>query len=265
MDIKPSDIPLSPGLPKALFKAEAEAKAEDQPGNSKLTHEFQYLIGGLMYAITQTRPDLAYPVAYLARYMQNPSAIHLKAVKGVFKYLKRTKDLSITYNGTTKPSLYGFSDSDFAGDYSTRKSTYGYLFMLNNGPISWKSKRQSTIALSTIEAEFNGLEEATREAIWLKNLLFEIGINSGPILIKGDNTGSINLAYNPEYHQRTKHTAIRYYYVRQEVENKNIQVEYISTNEMPADGLTKPLPKDKFNKFIKLLNLSKYPLSKNTA
>jgi transposase len=262
IDIKPSDIPLSPGLPKALFKAENEVKnqadSEDLPGNSQVTHECQHLIGGLMYAITQTRPDLAFPVAYLARYMQKPSNTHIKAVKGIFKYLKQTKNLSITYNGQIKPELFGYCDSDFAGDYTTRKSTYGCLYMLNNGCISWKSKRQSTIALSTIEAEFNGLKEATREAIWLKNLLFEIGIKSGPILIKGDNTGAINLAYNPEYHQRIKHTAIRYYYVRQEVKNKNILIQYISTNDMPADGLTKPLPKDKFNKFIKLINLRNY-------
>jgi hypothetical protein len=90
----------------------------------------------------------------------------------------------------------------------------------------------------------------------LKNLLKEIGININTVLIKGDNTGAINLAYNPEYHQRTKHTAIRYYYVRQEVENQNIRIEYISTNDIPADGLTKPLPRDKFQKFVKLLNLT---------
>ena len=113
------------------------------------------------------------------------------------------------------PSLIGFSDSDYGGDYETRKSTYGYLFTLNNGPISWKSKRQSTIALLTTEAEFNGLEQATRESIWLKNLLNEIGVKIRTVPLLGDNTSAINLAYNPEYHQRTKHTAIRYYFVRE--------------------------------------------------
>ena len=130
-----------------------------------------------------------------------------------------------------------------------------YLLKFNNSPICWKTKRLSTIGLSTAEAEFNSLEQAVREATWLKNLLSELIYPINYILIKSDNISTINLAYNPEYHQRTKHTALRYYYVRQEIEKGNIKVEYLPTTEMPADGLTKPLPNTKFQQFIQLLNL----------
>jgi hypothetical protein len=253
-DLKPADIPLSPGFPKSLYLN--NEKSNGKSNSKSITKEFQHLLGGLMYAMVQTRPDLAYPIAYLARHMQNPTELALKGLKSVFRYIKGSLHLGITYNGRKTPVLTGYSDSDFAGDYDTRKSTSGYLFTLNNGPISWKSKRQSTISLSTTEAEFNGLEQATREAIWLKNLLIEVGIKINTVEIKGDNTGAINLAYNPEYHQRTKHTATRYYYVRQEVDNKNIKVDYISTNDIPANGLTKPLPKEKFKRFVQLLNLT---------
>ena len=209
-----------------------------------------------MYAMTQTRPDLAYSIAYLSRYLNSPTELLFKAVKRVFRYLINTIDLSITYQNAKEPELIGYYDSDFAGDYDTRKSTYSYLFKFNNSPISWKTKRQSTIALSITEAEFNSLEQAIREATWLKNLLDELLYPINYILIKGDNISTINLAHNPEYHQRTKHTALRYYYVRQEIEKGTIKVEYIPTTEMPADGLTKPLPNTKFQQFIQLINLT---------
>ena len=209
-----------------------------------------------MYTMTQTRPDLAFSVAYLSRYLNSPTELLLKAAKRVFRYLQNTLNLSITYqNNSNKPILTGFCDSDFAGDYDTRKSTYSYLFQFNNSPISWKTKRQSTIALSTTEAEFNSMEQAIREAIWLQNLFKELNYPINNLIIKGDNLSSINLAYNPEYHQRTKHTALRYYYVRQELEKGSIKIEYLPTNKMPADGLTKPLSQSKFNDFIKLINL----------
>jgi hypothetical protein len=250
-DVKPTAIPLNPGFPKIAYEL---SKTANHTSKTKIK-DYQHLIGGLMYTMTQTRPDLAYTVAYMARFLQNPTETHLKAVKGIFRYLRGCFEKGILYDGKITPSLVGYSDSDFAGDYTTRKSTYGYLFTMCGGPISWKSKLQSTIALSTTEAEFNGLEQATREAVWLKNLLNEIGITTDSILLKGDNLGAINLSHNPEYHQRTKHTAIRYYYVRQEIEAKNIKIEYIPTTKLPADGLTKPLPKEKFCKFIHMLSL----------
>ena len=118
-----------------------------------------------MYAMTQTRPDLVYSIAYLLRYLNSPTELLFKAVKRVFRYLLNIIDLSIIYQSTEKLELIGYCDSDFAGDYDTRKSTYSYLFKFNNSPISWKTKRQSIITLSTTKAEFNSLEQAIREVI----------------------------------------------------------------------------------------------------
>jgi hypothetical protein len=160
-DLKPTAIPLNPGFPKIAYEL---SKTANHISKTKIK-DYQHLIGGLMYAMTQTRPDLAYTVAYMARFLQNPTETHLKAVKGIFRYLRGCFEKGILYDGKITPSLVGYSDSNFAGDYTTRKSTCGYLFTICRGPISWKSKLQSTIALSTTEAEFNGLKQATREAI----------------------------------------------------------------------------------------------------
>ena len=122
-----------------------------------------------MYAMIQTRLDLTYLIAYLSKYLNSPTELLLKATKRVFRYLINTTDLSITYSGKNKPELIGYCDSDFAGDYDTRKSTYGYLFKFNNSLISWKTKRQSIIALSITEAEFNSLEQAIRKTMLRTN------------------------------------------------------------------------------------------------
>jgi hypothetical protein len=167
-------------------------------------------------------------------------------------------DLAIQYGGTAESVPEGYTDSDFAGCKTTARSTYGYLFTVGGGPVSWKSKRSTTVAYSTLEAEFTGLMEGNREALWLRGLYSEIQRPiSGPISLKGDNKGAIDTAYNPKHHSRTKHTLLKFQGVRESVAEGNISISYVPTEEMPADGLTKALVPAKHQRFLALLNLTR--------
>ncbi|XP_068339147.1 secreted RxLR effector protein 161-like [Pyrus communis] len=129
------------------------------------------LVGSLMYAQVCIRPDLAFAVSMLGRFQSNPGASHWVAAKKVPRYLKRTRDFMLTYSNVDKLDLVGFTDSDLAGCVDDRKSTNGYIFLLANGAILWKSAKQKGIASSTMEAELIGCYAATQQAIWLKNMM----------------------------------------------------------------------------------------------
>jgi hypothetical protein len=217
-----------------------------------------------MYLVTQTRPDISFPVQWLARAFQASKLQHLSAAQNLFRYLNSHRQLAIRYSakGLKNPlqssilEPIGYSDSDYAGDKASSKSTYGYVFTLGRGPISWKLKRGSTIALSTLEAEFIGLIEATREIQWLRGLYTELNRPiPRPTILYGDNTGAISTAKDPSHHRRTKHTLLRYHYLRAEVQKGTLEVKYLETSKMVADGLTKALPAPKFQVFLGQLGL----------
>ena len=217
-------------------------------------------IGSLMYLMLGTRPDIAFAVSCLSRFMANPTAAHIQAVKRVFRYLNGTVDLDLVYQGGLEP-LKGYTDADWGGDLETRRSTSGYLFNVGSGAISWSSKRQPTVALSSCEAEYMGETQATKEAIWLRRLLKEL-LGKGtdePIatVIYGDNQGAIMLAKNPQYHARTKHIDIQHHFVREKQAEGLVDIQYKPTSEQIADGLTKPLPKDAFCAFRAALGLER--------
>jgi len=243
---------MEPNALKILTKNTGQATPED-------IRLYQSIIGSLMYAMTQTRPDLAFPVSLLSRFATNPSAAHMGAAKRVLRYLKHTRDLRITYNGHTEHGAFqGYSDADWAGDTETRSSTSAYVFFLFGAPITWKSSRQHTIALSSTESEYYGLTNTAKEAIWLQTLLTELqyhGKEHVPTHIYGDNQSSLALAENPEYHQRTKHIDIKYHFIRQQVEKGTIHLSYVPTAQMVADGMTKPLLAVKHALFIQQLGL----------
>jgi hypothetical protein len=216
---------------------------------------FQGLIGSLLYITLATRVDIAFVVIKLARYASNPSNIHMSAGKRILRYLKGTIKYGITYfyNNSNK-YIIGYTDSDYAGDI-TSKSTSGYIFFLANGPISWKSKLQTIIAQSTTEAEYIAINAATKEAIYIKALLEELGFyKQDKFPIYTDNNGALLLAKNPVFHERTKHIAVKYHYIRDLVEKGIIDLIYISTLDQKADGLTKALEKNKFKGFLQQLN-----------
>ena len=218
---------------------------------------FQSAVGSLMYAMLGTRPDIAYAVSKVSRFTSNPDKSHWQAVKRILRYLRGTVDADLVYRGPLT-QLEGYTDADWAGDKDTRRSTSGFVFSIGSGAISWSSKRQPTVALSTCEAEYIGQTQATKEAIWLKSLLVELGTeDDGPsaTIIHCDNQGAIALAANPVFHARTKHINIQHHFVREKVAEGKIQLNYVPTEQQIADGLTKPLSKDRFVLFRNALGL----------
>ena len=216
--------------------------------------KYQSMVGSLLYAAMGTRPDIGQAVGAVSKFNSKPTETHLTAVKRIFRYLKGTMDLGLRYKRAGGPVL-GYSDADWAGDHDNRHSTTGNLFMLSNGAISWLSKRQSVVALSTSEAEYVALNMAAQEATWLQKLLGELKIPSKPITLFEDNQGAIALAKNPVAHSRTKHIDIRFHFVREAQENGVIDIQYCPTEEMAADVLTKPIPKGQFEKLRELMGL----------
>src|SRR5579871_693368 len=216
-----------------------------------------------MYAMTQTRPDLAYAVSKLSRYGHNPSEVHWKAIRHMFKYLSGTRTLGITYKctGNEKLDFHGYSDSDHGSCIDTRQSTSGYVFFMAGGPVSWKSARQHSVTLSSTEAEYYGLTNAAKEASWLRLLLSNLGYSQSdtlPTQLYGDNIPSLQLAENPEHHQRSKHIDIQWHFIRNEVRDKKVALSYVSTEFMIADGLTKILGTTAHGKFVRMLGMESF-------
>ena len=201
---------------------------------------YQREIGSLMYAMLATRPDIAFAVSQLSQFSSNPSNQHQRAAIHAFQYLQATKDYGITYCDA-ELILKGYSDADH-GATDDRRSMSAYIFMLNGGAVSWMSKKQPTVALSSTEAEYIALTQAVKESIWIQRLLGELGRQVKDInVIHEDNQGAIALANNPEFHACMKHIDIQYHFVHENVQSSQIDLKYCPTKDMVADQLTKPL------------------------
>ncbi|CAK1579746.1 unnamed protein product [Parnassius mnemosyne] len=205
---------------------------------------YRELIGSLLFLCSVSRPDISFAVNVLSRYVNNPSQQHVNAVKRIVRYLINTKDLCIKYGESD--GLICYSDSDYASDVDTRKSTTGNIFMMNGGPITWSSQKQKTIALSTTEAEFVAACEAAKEMIWLRQLMLDLGENCKCVTMFIDNQSAIKLINNPIYHKRTKHIDVKYYFIREKVELGMIKINYVPSKDQLADILTKALPTQTF-------------------
>ena len=248
---KKHDTPIDTHTKLQKAEAEYEPKAAD-------IKWYQSAVGSLMYAMLGTRPDIAYAVSVVSRFAAKPTQTHKATVTRIFRYLRKTVDYVLVFNGPLA-ALSGYSDSDWAGDHDTRKSTSGYVFNVGSAVISWSSKLQSTVALSSCEAEYIGQTNATKEAIWLRRLLNEIQPEAAneaqATIIYCDNQGAIALAKNPQFHARTKHIDIQHHFVRDKVSEGAIELQYIETESQVADGLTKALDKIKFERFRKAIGL----------
>jgi len=233
--------------------------------NKEQVKHYQSSIGSLMYPMVQTRPDIYFAVIVLSRFNQNPNAKHLTAAKRVLRYLRGTLEYGLTYGHSftgfsNGHDLTGFTDTDWAADEETRRSVGAYIYVLYGGVISWCSKRQTTIALSSCEAEYMAQTQVSKEAIWLTRLLSELDLGYGlpraPVVIKADNQGVIALAKDPRFHSRTKHIDIQWHFVRDQVETGAIKFQWVQTSNIAADGLTKALTIEKFKGFIRQIGIS---------
>jgi hypothetical protein len=245
-DVNPCDLPMSTTTRFVPQPDTYEALREDKDW-------YASAVGSIMYLMMGTRPDIAFAISVLSRFLGNPGPSHLAGVKTLMRYLRGTLDFDLVYRGELR-HLGGYTDSDWAGDTDTRRSTAGYVFNIGSAAISWSSKRQPTVALSSTEAEYMAQTQATKEAIWLRRFLNEINkpdSSSDPVttIIYGDNQGAIALAKNPQFHARSKHIGIQHNFVREKVTSGEIDICYVPTHEQVADGLTKALSKASFTKF----------------
>ena len=217
---------------------------------------YRGIVGSLIYAMTCSRPDLAFVVTKLSQSLEKPSSADWVTVKHVLRYLKGSANQSLFYSKSENPlRLSGFSDSDWASA-SDRRSTTGYCFSLSDASalISWKSKKQETVALSTCEAEYMALTAATQEAMFLSMLTKDFGLDtSHPIRISGDNQGSIHLVKNPVVNKRSKHIDIKFHFIREKYINNIIDIVHVESGKNIADVMTKPATATKLREFKRSL------------
>lgn len=250
-DLKPSAIPMDPAVP--LLKSQSPTTLADIAKMRNVP--YREAVGSLMYAAMGTRPDIAFATSTVAQFLENPGSVHWEAVKRIFRYLKGTKELSLVYGGR-KEDLQGWVDADGASQ-EHRRAISGYVFMVDGGAVSWTSKKQELVTLSTTEAEYVAATHAAKEAMWLRALFSEIHVKfeSGPTTIFGDNKSAIALAHGGNYHARTKHIDIRYHFIRYIIDAGSIKLIYCSTDEQTADTLTKALPSTKAKHFATAMGL----------
>jgi hypothetical protein len=209
---------------------------------------YRAIVGSLLYCAMATRPDIVHAVTQLSRHLSAPHQLHMHMARRVVTYLLHTKKIGIAFDGKPHGSgeLIGFSDSSWADDRATGRSTCGYLWMFACGPISWRSKLQALVTLSSTEAEFVGACLSAQHGMHLQNLLGELQIiNDKAMTMYLDNQSAIAIGTNQSSVQRTKHLALRFYFLRDLVRSGRFVLTYMPTNIMPADVFTKHVPGDK--------------------
>lgn len=218
---------------------------------------YQSVIGALMYLAVSSRPDIAHSVSKLAQFNNHPHEEHWTAVKHLLRYLNNSLHSRITYRKTGTRVL-AYADADWAGSCDDRKSYTGYILMFAGAPITWESRKQATVALSSTEAEYMALSAASKEIVYIRNFLRELGfadIVDEATILNGDNISSHNLVKNPVYHARSKHIDIRVHYIREIYKENIIELNYVPTEENIADILTKNLNKPKHTQLTHMLGI----------
>ncbi|CAM8953748.1 unnamed protein product [Rhodiola kirilowii] len=240
-DAKPVKIPLGNQITLSIRDSPKDQEERDYMQKTP----YASAIGSLMYAMVCTRPDIAHAVGVVSRFMGNPGKKHWEAVKWILRYLKGTTEYALCFEGN-KVELAGYVDADLiSSDIDKRRSTTGYVFTLGGTAISWASKLQNIVALSTAEAEYVAVTEASKEMVWLQNFLRELGKEQGASTLYSDSQSAIHLAKNPAFHSRTKHIELKYQYIHHLLERKLLQLMKIDGSKNPADMFTKAVTLEK--------------------
>ena len=246
---KPASTPLEPHSILRRYNEQLD-KEVISGGRRDLSpeaaHNYREIVGVLIYLVSCTRPELANSVSQLSQCMSHPLHEHLVAAKHVLRYLRGTSDLAITYSSddldvSENNIIKGYADASYGSIPDTRRSVTGYVFFLNNAAVSWKTRVQPTVAISTAEAEYMALCAAAQEAMFLRNILNDMGFPQPPTVIYEDNQPAIHIAENRVTSQRSKHIDIKYHFIREAIINKIIKIVYIPTHDQVADILTKIL------------------------
>nr|KYP68970.1 Copia protein [Cajanus cajan] len=207
--------------------------------------KYRGMIGSLLY-LTASRPDFMFIVCLCAIYQSNPKEPHLSAVKRIMRYLLGTINLALWYPKNMPFNLVGYSDSDFVGCKIDRNSTSGTCHFIRSALVSWLTKKQNSVALSTAEVEYIVVGSCCAQILWMKQQLSHFGLSLDHIPIKCDNTSAINLSKNPVLHSRTKHIEIRHHFLRDHVQKGDCVLEFVESKNQLADIFTKPLSKENF-------------------
>ena len=225
-------LPMDPGI----------KLQKDMQSNTFDPQLYRSLVGSLIY-LTNTRPDICYAVSCLSRYMDLPQQTHWTAAKQILRYLKGTIEFALQFSAKEVTYLNSYADADWGRDLDTRRSTSGVLHRIGNSLIDWSSKLQPTVSLSTTEAEYRVLTDASKDVVHLRRLLHELGVDTtAPTRILSDNESCIKLVQNPVSHARTKHIDIQHHFIREQVKAGTTTVGYVPACLQQADFLTKPLP-----------------------
>uniref|UniRef100_A0A2N9GLJ0 Integrase catalytic domain-containing protein n=1 Tax=Fagus sylvatica TaxID=28930 RepID=A0A2N9GLJ0_FAGSY len=201
---------------KKILERLDQCPKNDEEKNQMSKVPYASAIGNLMYVMLCTRPDICFAVSMVSRYQSNPGPAHWRGVKRILRYLRGTIDHTLCYHGGDL-RLIGYSDADWASDKDERKSTSGYAFILGSGAVSWCSKKQSCIALFTMESEYVACSAAIQEAVWLRRFLQRLGVTAhaeDAVLLYSDSTSTLAYAKDPKYHGKAKHIELRYHYIR---------------------------------------------------
>ena len=231
---------------------------EDEPVDKV---RYQAVIGSITYAVIATRPDLAQTLGSVYQFALNPSKEHWTAVKRILRYIKGPVNHGILFDGQKENDVHlqGYVDADWGRNPNERKSQSGYVLFVCGGIVSWASKKQPIIALSSMEAEYIASNLALQEGIWPRSLLNDFGfIQKQPTNMNEGNQGVIAVWKNPKFHSHTKDIDIKFHFIREKTKDSEITLKYCSTQEMIADALAKPLGKIKFQRFKDLMGVSDF-------
>ncbi|KAH9762156.1 hypothetical protein KPL70_000706 [Citrus sinensis] len=232
----------------------------DEERNEMTKVPYANVVGCMMYAMVLTRPDLAHVLSVVSRFMATPGKEHWKAVKWVLRYLKGTQQYGLVYGKSAGKvaGLYGYVDSDYAGDLDRKRSLTGYMFFLDGCLINWKASLQHVVALSTTEAEYTAATEAVKEALWLRGLITELGMKQEAVEVHCDSSSAIYLSKNPAHHEKTKHIDIKLHFIRNVISKGVISMVKVHTDDNPADMLTKVVTTAKFKSCLDKAGLSEF-------
>ena len=242
--------------PAATPMAQNEKLTADEKGKSVDATMYRGMIGSLLY-LTASRPDIQFSVCLCDRFQSKPKESHYTAVNRIFRYLVYTVDLGLWYPKSCSLDLVAYSDADYAGCQLDRKSTSGSCHFLGGCLVSWASKKQNSVALSTAEAEYVAAGNCGTQVLWFQHQMLDFGetLSNTPILC--DNTSAINLSKNPVQHSRTKHIDIRHHFLRDEVAKQSFTLHFIETDKQLADIFTKPLSTTRHNSLRRELGFCK--------
>lgn len=224
-------------------------------GVTKLTEgPYRQLVGSIMYLMLCTRPDISFSTGVLSRFLSNPTEMHWKSAKRVLRYLQGTSGMKLSFKKTDGLDIVAYCDADWASSFD-RRSTTGYVIYVGNNLVAWKSKKQSTIALSSTEAEIIAATETMREVMWVRNVIESFGIKTTTPTLYCDSQPAIAISNTTGYHGRSKHMDVKYKFMSECVEDKNVDLRYVPSDENIADTLTKPLSRALFTKFAESIRL----------